>query len=196
LLGAALAVVAVSMAPLPGSPVDTLPSGSGAASNLAAALLLMAAAIALGTAPEWPWSRALLGVVVVPVLGVAASTSTLAFPTVAAVPGAAISAARLLAGAALLTAAPLLAGAGPARPSPLRAVIVSALAVLALSLFVPSALRGAPAWVAVAVFAGAVAHGAAACRLAPWLGRQRRLIAVATVFQAVAATALAVIAGS
>ncbi|MFN2568352.1 MAG: hypothetical protein ABR564_01965 [Candidatus Dormibacteria bacterium] len=152
-LGCTLSLVAVSLVPLAASPAQVLPPGSGAAGNAAVVLTLMAAAVALVTPAPWRPAQIISGVgCLVAALALAAATSTLALPTVVAIPGDAVAAARMLAGGALLMAAPLLVPPGDrgvARPA--RAVVGASLTVLALSLFVPAALSGRPPWLTAPV---------------------------------------------
>jgi len=198
-IGCGLAGLAVSLAPLPASPAQTLPPGVGASSNVVAVLLLMAAALAVALSPSWPWPRVVAGAAaMVAVLALAVGTSTLAFSTLNAVPGGAISVARTLAGISLLGGAPLLASPGDGGVNRwVRAVMTASLSILGLTLFVPALLPGQPAWlVAAIVAAAATVHAAAEHQLRTQFVRRSSTVAGLTASAAAAAVVLAVLSGA
>lgn len=147
LSAAALLLFAAALVPLPQSPAVELPGGGGAPSNLLAVLLLLGAAIALGSDPGWPRLRiAAAAAAAVPPLVLAAQAATLSFPVVVGLPGPRLAAGRALAATALLLAAPVLVRAGdPAAPRPLRALLLTVPALLAAVLLAPPGWSGIPA---------------------------------------------------
>ncbi len=159
--GMALADVAVALAPLPHSPVESLPPAAGAAPNLAVAVMLLAAALSLAAGGRWDRRHLVAALIaLVPLAAIAAGAATLSLPTISVLPAAAPLAARAGAAAALLLTAPLLCDAFGRGAAAQRAVLTAACAILALSLLTPANLDGAQAALAAAaVVAGVAAYG-------------------------------------
>jgi hypothetical protein len=183
--GAACALLAAALLPLPGSPAISLPGRSGPTPNLLGMLVLLAAAVALTSPPRWSRRRLLLAAVAtVPALVLAASAATFSLPVIVGLPGNRLVLARDLAAAAVLLAAPLLVPDDPgSTPPPARALVLGVVVLAGMSLWVASALPRLPGVGAAAVVLAAVAvHG----RMAPGLGR----LAVRPVTAMAAAAAL------
>src|SRR5581483_6296497 len=101
LAAAALLLLAAPLVPLPDAPAVELPAGGGAAVNLLGAMLLLGAAVALGTAAEWPRTRiAAAAAAAAPLLVLCAQAATLSFTVIAGLPGAGLAAGRALAAVA------------------------------------------------------------------------------------------------
>lgn len=156
------ALAAVSLAPLPGSPVSSLPPNGGVSPNLVAAAVLLAAAMSLGTGSGWTRRRLIIALAVV-VAGVtlAAATASLSLTVITGISGAALSAARACAAVALLVGAPLLCQPFSRTPVVVRAVLLSSLAVFALSLVASPQRQGWQALVAAMIVAVAAVGYAA-----------------------------------
>jgi hypothetical protein len=163
------ATAAVSLAPLPGSPVSSLPPNGGVSPNLVVAGVLLAAAIGLGAAGSWTRRRLVVALaVVVSAVMLAVATASLSLTVITAIPGTALIAARACAGAALLVGAPLLCQPFSRAPVLVRAVLLSSLTVFALALVVSPQRQG---WEA---FATAIIVAVAAATYAAIIGLVRR----------------------
>ena len=152
--------VAVAQAPLPGSPIGTLPPGQGAAPNLAVAALLVAGALLAAIPPtRRRMPMMLAAVVVAAALGVAFGAASLSLPAITGHPGAAMLAARAGLVAAVLLAGPALTS-GTRLSAAGEATLLAGTALLALSLLAPPGLparQAAMASASVAVVAAAYA---------------------------------------
>ncbi|HEX6538326.1 MAG TPA: hypothetical protein VF155_04010 [Candidatus Dormibacteraeota bacterium] len=161
--------LAVAQAPLPGSPITTLPPGQGAAPDIAVVALLIAAAVATATSerrPGWPWVIA--GTLSGAALTVALGAASLSLPAITGHPGASMLAARAAVAVAVLVAAPALTWGSRLSP-PGEATLLAGLGLLGLSLLSPPAL---PAWqAALATALAAVAAAAYAGAVLRWRAR-------------------------
>ncbi len=161
--GVIAATVAAALAPLPGSVLSTLPPppAFGPAPNLAAAVVLEAAAITLVAGERWSGRWVLASAApLVPLFLLAAAAATLSLPLLATLPGGLIVAARVLIAGALLTVGPVLVRVGP-NPSPARVVVLASITILAMVMALEPVLAGlpAPAAAAAVVAAGSVYGG-------------------------------------
>ncbi|HXA30529.1 MAG TPA: hypothetical protein VN193_17485 [Candidatus Angelobacter sp.] len=163
LSAAALLLFGAALVPLPQSPATELPGPGGAPANVLAALLLIGAGIALGTAPRWPRARVAAAIAAsVPLLVLAAQAATLSFPVVVGLPGPRLAAARALAAAAILLAVPVLGDLDSTRvPRGLRALQVAVPALVAAVLLAPPGWSNIPAAAAAALALAGVAVYAA-----------------------------------
>lgn len=191
-----LADLAVAQAPLPGSPISSLPPGQGAAPDIAVVAMLVAAAVAAATSerrPGWPWviAATLAGAA----LTIAFGAASLSLPAITGHPGASMLAARAALAVALLVAGPVLTSG--CRLSPVgEATLLAGLALLGLSLLSSPAL---PAWqAALATALAAVAAAAYAGAVLRWRAPLARLHAEAGIACVLAVTAAvaAVLIGS
>jgi hypothetical protein len=187
------ATAAVSLAPLPGSPVSSLPPNGGVSPNLVAAVVLLAAAVGLGAGGGWTRRRLFVAVaVLVAAVMLAVATTSLSLTVVTAIPGTMLSAARACAAAALLVGAPLLCQPFSRAPVIVRSVLLSALTVFALALVVSPQRQG---WQALAaamiVVAAAVSYAAVIGLLRRYASRDHVLFLA---FSLGAATASAILA--
>jgi hypothetical protein len=157
-----VAVVAAAMAPLPGTPAASLPPPGGATPNLVAAVLLIAVACSLVAPQPWSGRRLVLagfaGIALVLLGLVAISFST---TDIAAAPGRAEAAARILTVVAVLLALPMVvkplrSGASSAA----RATVVAATLEVVLAVVIPPAQQWpvAPLWT-VGLVAAVVVYG-------------------------------------
>jgi hypothetical protein len=174
--GVLSATVGAALAPLPGSLVSTLPPppAFGPPTNLVAAIVLEASAVALVTAAPWTARRVVAAAApLIPLLLLSAAAATLSLPVLANLPGAMIIAARaLMAGSALAGAAALLLP-GTAQTAA-RVIVLASITILAWALALEPAIVGLPAPVAAIVVAGSSAlYGLA-------MGLVRRLPAAQT----------------
>ncbi|MGH7685715.1 MAG: hypothetical protein ACREN2_02700 [Candidatus Dormibacteria bacterium] len=157
--------VAVAQAPLPGSPIGTLPPGQGAAPNLAVAALLLAGALVAAMPPTRRRLPLMLAAILVAAaLAVGFGAASLSLPAIMGHPGAAMLAARAGLAAAVLLAGPVLTS-GSRLSAAGEATLLAGLALLVLSLLAPP---GLPAWqaalAAAAVVTVAVAYAAGVLR--------------------------------
>jgi hypothetical protein len=184
---AACALVACALLPLPGSPAASLPDHGGAAPNLVAVLVLLAAAITLSGAPRWDRSRVIAAVAVTAaLLTLGTAAATYAFPVLVGLPGDDLTHARLAAAAAVLLAGPHLAApADLSAPRGARGLMLATCVVLAASLVLPRALASLPALLTAGLVVVAAAAYAAVVAV---LGR-RSVGAVAATLAATAAAA-------
>ena len=158
LLSCCVADLAVALAPLPASPVSTVPPGTGPGPNLIAAGILVGVAAALSDGAVGARRPRALLAVVIPAAALTVGAGTLSLPTIGASAGL-LFGARAATTAAVLFAAPAVLGAGR-DASPTQLVTLCAAALLAFALLTPSHATGgiAALWVA-AVVATVVAYG-------------------------------------
>lgn len=157
--------LAVAQAPLPSSPIPSLPPGSGSGPDIAVVALLLVGALAAATPagrPGWRWVTG--ATVVIAVLALAFGTATLSLPAIVGHPGASLLAARGATAAAVLVAAPALTSSWRLS-SAAKATLLAGVGVVALSLVAPA---GLPAWAAgvatALVVLGATAYAGAVVR--------------------------------
>jgi hypothetical protein len=187
------AAAAVSLAPLPGSPVSSLPPNGGVSPNLVAASILLAAAVGLGTGGGWTRRRLAVAVaVVIAAVMLAVATASLSLTVITAIPGTTLSAARACAAAALLIGAPLLCQPFSRAPVLVRAFLLSSLAVFALALVVSPQRQGWQALAAAIIVAVAAVSYAAIIGLVRRYASRDHVLFVA--FSLGAATASAILA--
>jgi hypothetical protein len=131
LLAAVGVAAACGLLAFPGSPLLGLPTGV----SVAALLTALAAGIAWGTAPSWPWARlAAAAAATLPLLTFASSALTMDLRTIAAA-GGSVGAARPWAVAAILLAVPAVVRPFDRRTArPCRAALVAAAGLLCFSL--------------------------------------------------------------
>lgn len=145
----AAAVLAASMAALPGSPAASLPPSGGAAPDLIAAVLLLFAAGSL-VAPE-PWSRrrelvVVLGGVSLLLLGLSGASFSM---SVIAGLGGEADLARVVVATGVLLALPVIVQPHRGGQSAARAVVLAATVEVVLGTQIPTAVHGVTAvlWV-------------------------------------------------
>jgi hypothetical protein len=193
-LGCLLAAdLAASQAPLPASPAVLLPPSAGATPNVAAVMLVLAAAVVL-TGGRWESRRVAAGIAAVAALLVpAAGAASLSLPSITGQPGALLLAARGCAAATLLIAGPLVCATPAGRAAWPRLGVLGAIAVIALSLLAPPSVQG---WAAVAAVAAIALTTAGYLALTGRLqaALTRRGTAVATLSTLLGAVAIAVAA--
>ncbi len=197
LAAAALLLLAAPLVPLPDAPAVELPAGGGAAVNLLGAMLLLGAAVALGTAAEWPRTRiAAAAAAAAPLLVLCAQAATLSFTVIAGLPGAGLAAGRALAAVALLLAVPVLARIEDARtPRPLRALLVAVPALVAAPLLAPPGWSNIPGAAAAALTVAGVALYAAVVAALRRLAREHDApFAAASILAAIGAIVVTVLA--
>ena len=137
-----------SLAPLPGSLLESVPPERGVAQNLAGALGLLTAAL-IAASGRVPWTRVRVAAAVFMLEALAAlaiGAASLSLPLVAGTPGAGREAARWCAAAAVLLSLPAVAmpfATGSSRPA--RAALMTAALLLALSIAAPDWLAARPA---------------------------------------------------
>lgn len=172
---------AVASAPLPGSPVASLPPSAGAAPDLAVTVVLLASAAALAAPERWRPGPVLAGLLAIAALGVVAvGAASLSLPAIAADPRTAMQAARAAAAAAILAAGPVVAAARGLSP-PGRATLVTGLAVTGLALTAPPASgAGAGAISAASIAVTAAAYAAAITRWSRAVARLQPQLTVVT----------------
>jgi len=154
------AVVAASMATLPGSPAASLPPPGGATPNLLAAALLLFVAGSLIAPEPWSWRRRIvvgLGGVSLLMLGFVAASFSI--ETISGASGAASVTARIVVAIGILVALPVIVQ--PHRPggsAPARAAVVAATVEVVLGMLIPAGLHFPVTllWVAGLVAAAAV----------------------------------------
>jgi hypothetical protein len=139
-LAALAAGTACGLLAFPGSPLNDLPVPV----SLSAVLVSLAAAVAWGTSTAWNWHRvAAAAVTVSPLLCLGESGISLNLSTIVGLPGRPVAAARLFAAAAALIALPLVARPFDPETSRLsRAMALTAISQVALSLIVAGPLSG------------------------------------------------------
>ena len=193
---AALVLVdaAVALAPLPGSPVASLPPGVGASPDLAIAAILLTAAVTVARA-GWTGRQALgAGAAVVSAAALAAGAASLSLPAIVAAPGTAMLAARAAAAVALLVAGGA-AVAGSELPLRSRAALLAGIGLLACALPAPVPAKTWQAAVTSAIIAvAALLYASAALWLAPRLQRMALLPGVAAAVCCAATIAAAAVA--
>jgi hypothetical protein len=159
----AMAVVAAAMAPLPGTPAASLPPPGGATPNLAASILLIAAACSLVAPRPWSLRRRVLvafGGAALVLLGLIATSFS--STDISGSPGGLENAARILTIAGVLIALPLVVQPhSPGGWTAARATVVVATLEVVLAVVIPPGMTwpAAPLWVlglAVAVVAYSV----------------------------------------
>ena len=186
--------LAVAQAPLPGSPIATLPPGQGSAPDIAVVFVLVAAALAAATSrrrPGWPWVIA--ATLTAAALTMALGAASLSLPAITGHPGASMLAARVAVAVAVLASAPVLT-AGCRLSAAGEATLLAGLALLGLSLLTPPS---PPAWQAALSTAlaaiAAVAYAGAALRWRPALAGLQSATGVTCVIAGAAAVAAALI---
>jgi hypothetical protein len=148
------------MAPLPGTPAASLPPEGGATPNLIAAVLLVVVAGAL-VAPE-PWSRRRRVLVIfggISILFLGHGATSFSSTDIAAAPGGAADAARILAVVAVLGALPIVVKPHLSGVSAVaRATVVAATLEVVLAIVIPPGQQWpwAPLWVLGLVASAAV----------------------------------------
>jgi len=184
---------AVSLVPLPGSPVSSLPPNGGVSPNLVAAALLLSVAVGLGAGGGWTRRRLIIALaVVIAGIMVAAATASLSLTVITGIPGATLSAARACAAAALLVGAPVLCQAYSRTPVITRAVLLSSLTIFALSLVVSPQRQGWQALAAAMIVAiAAVAYAALLGVVRHYASREHVLFVAVSLGAATASTILA-----
>lgn len=155
--------LAVAQAPLPSSPIQSLPPGSGSSPDIAVVALLLAGVLATATAAGrsgWGWVTAVVAVSAV--LSLAFGAASLSLTTIVGQPGASLEAARAATTAAILVAAPMLTASWRLSPAA-EGTVLAGTAIVALSVLLPqglptwgAALTSALALIAAAAYAGAV----------------------------------------
>lgn len=182
--------LAVAQAPLPASPIPSLPPGSGSGPDIAVVALLIAGALAAATSPGrpgWRWVSAAAAVTAVLALGFGAASLSLS--AIVGQPGASLLAARIATAAAILVAAPALTSSWRLS-SAAEATLLAGIGLIALSLVVPA---GLPAWAAAAATtmaaAGAAGYAAAAMRWRDPLSRVQPSLGVVCLLSGAAALA-------
>lgn len=186
--------LAVAQAPLPSSPIPSLPPGSGSGPDIAVVALLVVGALAAATSagrPSWRWVNGATAVTAV--LALAFGAATLSLPAIVGHPGASLFAARVATTATILAAAPALASSWRLSPAA-KSTLLAGVGVIALSLVVPA---GLPAWAAALATAlvvlGATGYAGAMVRWrAPLLLMQPRLGVVCLLSGAAALAAVLV----
>lgn len=169
--------LAVAQAPLPSSPIPSLPPGSGSGPDIAVVTLLVVGALANATSPGRPGWRWVTGATAVTaVLALAFGAATLSLPAIVGHPGASLVAARVGTAAAILVAAPALTSSWRLSNAA-KSTLLAGVGVVALSLVVPV---GLPAWAAALATAlvvlGATGYAGAVVRWrAPLLAMQPSL---------------------
>ena len=195
LVAVCVAVVAASMAMLPGSPAAALPPPGGATPNLVAAVLLLFVAGAL-TAPD-PWSPrrtvvVALGGVSLLLLGFVAASFSI--DTLSGATGGAAAAARVVVAIGILAGLPVIVQPHRAGgSSAARATVVAATVEVVLSTLIPAGLH-APAtvlWV-VGLVAAAAAY-ALLLRLMSAVAQREHLVLVVLAAACAGAGSLAAI---
>lgn len=137
--------LAVAQAPVPSSPIPSLPPGSGAGPDVAVVVLLLAGALAAATPPARPGWRWLAGATTLAaLLAVAYGAASLSLTAITGRPGVSLLAARAATAAAILVAAPILTSSWRLS-SATEATLLAGMAILAFSLVPPA---GLPAWAA------------------------------------------------
>jgi hypothetical protein len=182
--------LAVAQAPLPSSPIPSLPPGSGAGPDIAVVALLLAGALAAATPrarPGWRWLVAATAVTAM--LAVSFGAASLSPPAIIGQPGGSLLAARAATAAAILVATPILTATWRLSPAA-EATLLTGTAILALSLVLPP---GLPAWAAALATAvtlvAATGYAAAAVRWRESLSRAQQNLGVACLLSGVAAVA-------
>ena len=170
--------LAVAQAPLPSSPIQSLPPGSGSGPDIAVVALLLAGALAAASPagrPGWRWVTGAVSAGAV--LALAFGAASLSFTSIVGQPGASLEAARAATTAAILVAAPMLT-ASWRLSSASEATFLAGAATVALSLLLPqglpswgAALASALAVIAATAYAGAIGRWRASLlRAHPSLG--------------------------
>lgn len=182
--------LAVAQAPLPSSPIPSLPPGSGSGPDIAVVALLTAGALAAATSPGRPgWRWVSAGAAVTAVLALAFGAASLSLSAIIGQPGASLLAARIATAAAILVATPLLTSSWRLS-SAAEATLLAGMGLIALSLVVTA---GLPAWAAAVAtamaVAGAAGYAAAAMRWRDPLSRMQPSLGVVCLLSAAAALA-------
>lgn len=137
--------LAVAQAPLPASPIPSLPPGSGAGPDIAVVALLLGGALAAATSagrPGWRWVCGATAVTAV--LALAFGAASLSLPAIVGQPGGSLLAAKAATAAGILVATPALTSSWRLS-SAAEATLFAGVGVIALSLVAPA---GLPAWAA------------------------------------------------
>lgn len=157
--------LAVAQAPLPASPIPSLPPGSGAGPDIVVVALLLGGAVAAATSssrPGWRWVSGATAVAAV--LALAFGAASLSLPAIVGQPGGSPLAARIATAAGILVATPAVT-ASWRLSSAAEATLLAGVGIIALSLVVPA---GLPAWAAALATAlavlGATAYASALLR--------------------------------
>jgi hypothetical protein len=189
------AFAAAALTPLPGTPAAVLPPQGGASPDAILVGVLAALAVAAPGGGSWSrWRTAGVTATGAGALVLAGAAGSLSLLSIAALPGAGMTAARSLAGAALITVAPLAAGTDGAAPRIVRSTVMTMLMLIGASLMVPSGIHDASVVAAAAVVSAAVLGCAAALRAAPLLGSGSSLLGAGGVVLSTAAVVVAAIA--
>lgn len=182
--------LAVAQAPLPASPIPSLPPGSGAGPDIAVVALLLGGAVAAATSAGrlgWRWVSGATAATAV--LALAFGAASLSLPAIVGQPGASLLAARVATAAGILVATPALTFAWRLS-SAAEATLLAGVGVIALSLVVPA---GLPAWAAAlataAVVLGATAYAGALLRWREPLSRGQPSLGVVCLLCGAAALA-------
>lgn len=182
--------LAVAQAPVPASPIPSLPPGSGSGPDIAVVALLIVGAVAAATLPGrdgWRWVSGVAAVTAV--LALAFGAASLSLEAIVGQPGASSLAARVATTVAILVATPALTS--PWRlSSAAEATLRVGVAVVALALVVPAGLPGWAAALATAmIVAGATVYGGSVLRWREPLSRLQPSLGVACVLAGGAALA-------
>ena len=182
--------IAVAQAPLPASPIPSLPPGSGAGPDIAVVALLLGGAVAASTSPGGRGWRLVSGAAAVTaVLALAFGAASLSLPAIVGQPGGSLLAARVATAAGILAATPALTSSWRLS-SAAEATLLAGVGVIALSLVLPA---GLPAWAAAlataVVVLGATAYAGALLRWRDPLLRGQRGLGVVCVLCGAAALA-------
>jgi len=182
--------LAVAQAPVPSSPIPSLPPGSGSGPDVAVVAILIAGALAAATTPGRPGWRWVSGATAVTaVLALAFGAASLSLSAIVGQPGASLLAARIATAAAILVATSALISSWRLS-SAAEATLLAGVGVIALALVVPT---GLPAWAAALatamVFAGATAYAGAVMRWRAPLSRVQRSLGVVCLLSGAAALA-------
>lgn len=182
--------LAVVQAPVPSSPIPSLPPGSGSGPDIAVVALLIVGALAAATTwgrPGWRWLDA--AVAVTAVLALAFGAASLSLSAIVGQPGASLLAARVATVAAILVATPALTSSWRLS-SAAEATLLAGVAVSALALVVPAGLAAWAAAMATAlVFAGATGYAGAVMRWREPLSRLQRSLGIVCLLCGAAALA-------
>lgn len=183
--------LAVAQAPLPASPIPSLPPGSGSAPDIAVVALLLGGAVAAATSaagrPGWRWISGATAVTAV--FALAFGAATLSLPAIVGQPGGSLLAARVATAAGILVATPALTSSWRLSAAA-EATLLAGVGVIALSLVVPA---GLPAWAAAVATAmvvlGATAYAGALLRWREQLSRGQNGLGVVCLLCGAAALA-------
>ncbi|MFN2582819.1 MAG: hypothetical protein ABR498_08785 [Candidatus Dormibacteria bacterium] len=137
----ALLDVGVALAPLPGSPISSLPPGSGVAPNLVVMAVVFGIAVACAASGRWTRDRtAAVAAAAASAAVLAIAAASVSLPGIAGLPGPAMLAARISTAVSVLAAGA--AVAAMIRSGLTRAMTVAGFAVAGLSVLVPAGVTG------------------------------------------------------